>query len=918
MKMPAVFASLALFLFAAPCLDAAAGAGTAGAATGCVSLSVRNASGIGYGAHPVTSGIPLSEGMGVVDAAELGIFDSKGAPLPAQFRVLSRWSGAVGGRSPVKWVLADFQADVPANRTSSYCLKKVSRQPQTPGISVVETQKAVTVDTGAAVFVISKERFNIFEKVTLAGETSVLVDGAAGGGALITREQGSFSTGFDAPDVTVEEEGPMRTVVRVSGRFRDHKGRVFTGGDARMYWPEKNVTPLPENYPITYTARIHAYRGKAYARLVYTLENNGNTISYAFPVNDAFIDGSYLSIVPAFGPDIRVTASSYSSQVMKEGGAFSLYQGHALNDQKDEAANFTYDIRRNGQRESGGKRSEGWVDFSSEGGGVAVGVRDFWQRYPKSIEYANGSVRIGLLPEENAVREKTGYFSHYSNGNYYFSGGWHMTDEVYLFFHGKGANVDEVSSTMARLGKPLYAACEPAWYAESKAWGLIAPYGFRPGEPAMKKAIERYEAFQRMFIDGSAEAMGRDIVRLREMRNMGRDHYGWEDFGDMAHGWGLFSSLIYDWPYVMWLQFIRTGDERFLALARELTGHSVDMDQIHYHDPGKLYDGIWHWENIGSPPVNGHHKSLQGAGGIVSHTWNGGYSLGYLLTGEGRYLEAAKRGANAGRAFWGRKDAGRDAIGGQKVKYDQTRSQGWTILMLVNEYRLTGELKNLNDAMAVFRNSLLYTERLNSSPGSGGKGYITVEKSGDKSMAGKAVVTFLTYPLEPLCELHYEASRAGIDAQELEAYLVRALDWLKDYAYVGGITRGDGMYSYLTITYATDPLEAANNNGGELAHNIHVAGAFGYGAMMLREKEPGKAAAYMDFARRLFRDLMYYRTEQKKSRDDYHDAGRLSPITWGWLPTAPKEMGYIGRGGQFYLYAERERFFCCRDAVVAR
>lgn len=59
---------------------------------------------------PLTVGVPLGEAMAVADAAQLGLMDGNGAPVPAQLRVLARWRGPANDTSKlVKWVLVDFK-----------------------------------------------------------------------------------------------------------------------------------------------------------------------------------------------------------------------------------------------------------------------------------------------------------------------------------------------------------------------------------------------------------------------------------------------------------------------------------------------------------------------------------------------------------------------------------------------------------------------------------------------------------------------------------------------------------------------------------------------------------------------------------------------------------------------------------------
>jgi len=62
-------------------------------------------------AWPVTSGVPLPRGV-VKDVASLRLTDAQGREIPCQFTPLSRHWALDGS---VRWVLLDFQIDLPAN-----------------------------------------------------------------------------------------------------------------------------------------------------------------------------------------------------------------------------------------------------------------------------------------------------------------------------------------------------------------------------------------------------------------------------------------------------------------------------------------------------------------------------------------------------------------------------------------------------------------------------------------------------------------------------------------------------------------------------------------------------------------------------------------------------------------------------------
>jgi hypothetical protein len=76
-----------------------------------VPLEIKDNSGVARRDWPVTTGVPLPFGV-VQDVRQLRLTDAAGREIPAQFTVLSRY----GARdNSLRWVLLDFQAEVPAN-----------------------------------------------------------------------------------------------------------------------------------------------------------------------------------------------------------------------------------------------------------------------------------------------------------------------------------------------------------------------------------------------------------------------------------------------------------------------------------------------------------------------------------------------------------------------------------------------------------------------------------------------------------------------------------------------------------------------------------------------------------------------------------------------------------------------------------
>jgi hypothetical protein len=151
-----------------------------------VKLTVREHSGVAREAEPVTSGVPVPKGeLTDIKAVRL---TRNGREVPAQFRVTGLWRP---GKS-IRWILLDTQSSLPAKGGAEYVLEygpgvSASAKPEKQ-VSVAEDGDGYTVNTGAAVFRVSKKRFTLFEEVKLADGTVLVARPAEGEkrGALIS------------------------------------------------------------------------------------------------------------------------------------------------------------------------------------------------------------------------------------------------------------------------------------------------------------------------------------------------------------------------------------------------------------------------------------------------------------------------------------------------------------------------------------------------------------------------------------------------------------------------------------------------------------------------------------------------------------------------------------------------------------
>jgi len=219
-----------------------------------VPLVVEEPSGVERRAWPVTSGVPLAEGVVADPSCVRLCLDSK--ELPLQTEALSRWPDG-----SVKWLLLDFQIDLRADERRMLTLEygpEVKSSPHQASTSVRQGPDTTTIVTGHLKLILSHSEPRLFDYVWLDldgdGKFSQRerVTSAEGAGMTLTDAQGTVFRAENADArVKVEQAGPLRTCVRIEGVYAASKKRMFR-----------------------YVVRIHAFKDKPYLRVFHTFIND--------------------------------------------------------------------------------------------------------------------------------------------------------------------------------------------------------------------------------------------------------------------------------------------------------------------------------------------------------------------------------------------------------------------------------------------------------------------------------------------------------------------------------------------------------------------------------------------------------------------------------------------------------------------
>lgn len=261
--------------------------------------------GVARQADPVSVGVPIPRGA-LTGTDKLCVKDPAGNKIPAQFKVTAWWWPTAkypDKEKSIRWVLVDFQADVPPNGTAVYRLADEGGNPapKTP-VRTSRRSGGLRVETGPLVFTLADKAFRLFETVEL--DRQQIVAAAKTDGLCIEGMDGKrYSSAADLRDppvltaadyhgndvylkgqphnppqklrVTVEEAGPLRTVLLIDGVMQAqsaggaHSFERFDGAGNKtdpLLIPNRDET-------LGFRVRIHAYAGKPFVRVFHTIVN---------------------------------------------------------------------------------------------------------------------------------------------------------------------------------------------------------------------------------------------------------------------------------------------------------------------------------------------------------------------------------------------------------------------------------------------------------------------------------------------------------------------------------------------------------------------------------------------------------------------------------------------------------------------
>jgi hypothetical protein len=646
---------------------------------------------------PLTVGVPFPiNELHSVD--HIRILTSNGKEIARQTTEVSTWGP---NNNSIKWVWIFFFSEEEEDYIVEYGSSVSPIQSFDKIISTNNMRPAggIKVNTGPISFSIDKKGNGFIDQVYMDTNLDQIFQESELIASSPEKDRGTFfdildPAGIDSSKAVINEvfrekgSGPMHSIFRVEGTYEYQR-------------PDNNNAP--------FTIYLHAYAGKSYIRVLHTLtytgipdmhriekgqhaniatqnsdilsENTENDPGWLIP-NDQ-ITGVGLNLTYHLDEETKVltpidlsnwnsdessiefneitVADQENIRVTQTGpdatGVTSfrdiIYNNKAEKAPLTESKNFKAVFSNGKENLSVNEKSKGWIDISDKNKGISVGIKNFLEEYPKGLEInlntktLVGSVwpaNVGPKSFERKDTKKDGEML----GN--FAQGITKTTEFVYYFHDS-ISPKKIDTTLDYVINNPVAHAAPSWYTESKVYCNMAPHS--SAHPEYENALQykyKWWAFNQK----------------------NQPWYGMFDYGDgktyyLNNQWAQWVNNEPTVDFMLWTNFMRTGDSESYRLAQAMSRHTMDVDNIHWPKKrtyiGEINDAIDfvnYEEEPESTPYLGigrRHGNEHWTALLSAHVWIQGWISSYYLSGDHRALQVAKMtGDTYLNRIWGEHD----------------------------------------------------------------------------------------------------------------------------------------------------------------------------------------------------------------------------------------------------------------------
>ena len=551
----------------------------------------------------VSWGVPWGRGL-IRKNQSFTLTSADGKLTPVQSWPLAYWPDG-----SVKWT--GF-ASVPGTAHGSFKLT-VNKGKEVPSkllLRVTESSKGINISTGELQCVIPKSGNFLVD--------SLIIDGrlvASSGRLDCILQNGPEGEDFESPGkerftskvnkVSLEQNGPVRSVVRVEGMMQSvTKQRQWLPFSVRMYFYAGSKVVRMVN-TITYDGDDQKdfikglglvfsvpMREELYNRHVrFAGEDSG---IWAEPVRQLLLQNR--NVLPNQLAGKPITLEQIPARAQSLIKDFPIWNDYKL--VQYNADGFNISKRTNTKSTwidaNAGKRANGFVFVGDTKGGLGVALKDFWQSYPAALEVRDASKNVAELkvwlwsPYNEAMDMR-----HYDTVGHGLAAvyedvqpglstpyGIARTSELLLFPSADVPSNQDLSNQALVACQPVLLTASPSYIHSAKVFGTWSlPDRSTPGRRWIENQLDTAINFYQKEIDQ-------------------RNWYGFWNYGDVMH---TYDDVRHSWRYDVggyawdntelstdmwfWYTYLRTGRADIFRMAEAMTRHTSEVDVYHI---GKL------------------------------------------------------------------------------------------------------------------------------------------------------------------------------------------------------------------------------------------------------------------------------------------------------------------------------------------
>ncbi|KAF7352604.1 Secreted protein [Mycena venus] len=526
-------------------------------------------------------GVPWAQGE--IDKTTPISVTADGQGIPVQTWPLAYWPDG-----SLKWTGHSLAADSGLSDTL-HLAPGTPTEPSSP-VSVSQTDDSITVTTGSFTAKFNTSGTTLIDSLSLSGSAKaqngtlvLLLQGGpdepelAGTKPSVSTMQGNIES------VTVEQSGPVRAVVKVTGKYTGSGHADFLPFILRFYIAA-GATTLRMNH-------FFIYDGDQFNDFI-----KGLGFQFSTPLTDLVHD-RHVRFVSDAGGTLTPPLSAWPTTVSSEIDQLALWADFTLDQLSP--SNFSISKRTTGGRASSFLNNAGFGTHASglgylggaSGGGVVFALRDFWQGAPRGLDIRNAASDTGTVTlwaySPRALAIDMRHYDTVAHGldlAYEDVGdpdpnpigigrSYEMTFQVVAATPPRAtlAQLASVHSVVPQI------VASPTFYVSHKLFGgrWNVPDTSTTGAAAMEKRHS-------------------DLLDFYVAEVGQRQFYGFWDYGDVMH---TYDQTRHTWRYDvggfawdngeigtdlwLWMSFMRTGRSDIWRMSYAMTRHLSEVDFHH-------------------------------------------------------------------------------------------------------------------------------------------------------------------------------------------------------------------------------------------------------------------------------------------------------------------------------------------------